>query len=110
VPRPRATPAERILSVIARPIDGEGWNCPDCRSDLDVSQPSAADPDFLMGSCARCDVWFVFYETPAPGGTVVVRLPRPAEVAVAMAASAVPVPAPAREPGGTAPRPSGAGS
>jgi hypothetical protein len=75
------------LSLVARVHQGSGWDCPECRAPLDVCQPGAQDPDFLLGACGPCAAWFAFYGGDEGTPSLVVRLPAAAEAAAALAAT-----------------------
>ncbi len=97
MPNSKATPVDATVSLPVDHIElaetGD-WHCPSCQHDLDLSQPSAQNPDMLLGTCPRCDAWFLFYQSATSPHCLVLRLPTATEVE--SAAAAAPASAPAR--------------
>lgn len=90
---PRATPIRVVLPLQEQTeADATRWRCPGCRSSLDLSQPSAQNPDMLLGTCPRCDGWYLFYQNVSNRQGLVLRLPDAGEVAQAATPSPVVTP------------------
>lgn len=64
------------------------WSCPTCHCGLDLSQPSAQNPDMLLGTCAQCDGWFLFYQHATSPQCRILRIPTAAELESASPAKA----------------------
>lgn len=76
---PPVVPVVLQLGTMELAVTGD-WSCPACGFTLDLSQPSAQNPDMLLGTCSRCDAWFLYYQNATSPQCRILRLPTEAEL------------------------------
>jgi hypothetical protein len=58
-PHIHVTVAIPIFRIPHRSEQGLPEHCAECGGTLDVTQPDAAEPDHLLGTCGDCGAWYV---------------------------------------------------